>query len=64
MLDGFVSQEELVRLALNSADAELLYSALHDVHKPAEDGSNSSVGRGGRGRGRWRGRSFLNKKRP
>lgn len=59
-----LSKEQLVELTLNSQDAELLYSALHDVHKPADDGSNSSnkTARGGKA-GRWRGRSFLKRKK-
>lgn len=53
-----------MELTLNSQDAELLFSALHDVHKPADDGSNSSnkTARGGKA-GRWRGRSFLKRKK-
>lgn len=59
-----LSKEQLSELTLNSQDADLLYSALHDVHKPVDDGSNanSRAVRGGKA-GRWRGRSFLRRKK-
>ncbi|KAE8742861.1 hypothetical protein FOCC_FOCC011542 [Frankliniella occidentalis] len=56
-----LSKEQLSELTLNSQDADLLYSALHNVHKPVEDGSGKPM-RGGKG-GRWRGRSFLKRKK-
>lgn len=58
-----LSKEQLIELTLNSQDADLLYSALHDVHKPVEDGSNANKNIGRGKTGRWRGRSFLNRKR-
>lgn len=58
-----LSREQLVDLTLNSQDADLLYSALHDVHKPVEDGSNTNKNAFRGKTGRWRGRSFLNRKK-
>lgn len=57
-----LSKEQLTELTLNTQDAELLYSALHNVHKPVEDGSNAG-GKGAGKKGRWRGRSFLKRKK-
>ena len=59
-----LSKEQLVELTFNTQDADLLYSALHEIHKPADDGSNASSKtlRGGKA-GRWRGRSFLKRKK-
>lgn len=58
-----LSKEQLAELTFNSQDAELLYGALHNVQKPAEDGSNMGNKATRGGKGRWRGRSFLKRKK-